>query len=30
MMFGQDLAGLNPRCAFVQLAAHEQRNRVLT
>ena len=30
MIFGQNLAGLNPCCAFVQLAAHEQRNHVLT
>jgi len=30
MMFGQNLANMNPRCAFVQLAAREQRNRVLT
>ena len=30
MIIGQNLAGLNPRCAFIQLAAHEQRNRVLT
>ena len=30
MIFGKNLAGLDPRCAFVKLAAQEQRNRVLT